>query len=333
MIRHQDQSFQHLFPWFVARTIKILLIANAVGFVIYMALRVTIGAEWSVVLWLNNITACWGFVGFAACGIALLFRRRRLLIALQLPLIGAFMTWYGPQFEPHRGAAVPNGATLRVATFNVGTNISDPVQVAHVIEAMDADIVGLQDVSAESDLIPMLRDIYPYTVLPFGTQQIGLVSRYPIVEQNPYQKRFLHAVVNFNGRAVTVIVFTVLAPNHIWNPWTYKPQSDPPELAEVIDGISDETNPVIVLCDCNASDQSPVYRVLDSQLDDAFRDAGWGLGLTYPAHFTPQVPLRFPLMRLDYIWHGLGVEVYETSVWPDSGTSDHKPVVATLGVP
>jgi vancomycin resistance protein VanJ len=291
--------------------------------------------ELPVVLWLNNMTVCWGFVGFAACVIALLFRRRRLLIALQLPMISTFMVWYGPQFVPHRGEAVPDTTTLRVATFNVGINLSDsdPVRVEHIIEAMNADIVGLQDVVVGSDLVPMLQDVYPYTVLPSGSQQIGLVSRYPIIEQKPFQKRFLRAVVSFNGRAITVFVFTILAPGHIWNPWTYEPQNNPPELAKILDAISGETNPVIVLCDCNASDQSPIYRSLDSRLSDAFRDAGWGLGLTYPAHFTPQVPFGFPLMRLDYIWHSPGIAVYEAAVWPDSGSSDHRPVVATLGVP
>lgn len=329
----QDRSSARLLVLFAARISTMLLIANGVCFVLYMALRHTVGTEWHVVLWLHNGVACWGIAGFAACGAALLFKQRWLLIALQLPLIGAFILWYGPQFVPHRGDAIPEGATLRVATYNVGTNIADPAQVAQVIEALDADIVGIQDVLIDSDLVPMLETTYPYTMLPYAFHHIGFVSRYPIIEEKPYHKRFLRAVIDFNGRPITVFVFTTQAPKHIWNPWAYEPQRDPPELAQVLEALPEETNPVIVLCDCNASDQSALYEALDAQLNDAFRDVGWGLGLTFPAHFTPQIPFKFPLVRLDYIWYGSGIEVYEAKVWPDSGDSDHKPVVATLGIP
>lgn len=329
---HHTKKPQHWFIWFATRSIAALLICNGACFVTYAVLRGTVGAERSVVQWTHNFAACWGPLGLAACGVALLFRWRGWLVALQLPSIIAFMIWYGPQLVPQRGTDLPDGPTLRVATYNVGTGIANPVEVAEVIAALDADIVGLQDLTNDSALIPVLKATYPYTMLPPAHRQVGLVSRYPIIERSLFQKRILRAVVDVEGQAITVFVINPLAPEHIWFPWAYTAQDKPPEVAQVLEMLPHETQPVMVLCDCNTNDQSATYKLLDAQFDDAFREAGWGLGFTFPAHFTCQIPFGFPLLRLDYIWYGAGLEVYKAAVWPDSGTSDHRPVIVTMGL-
>jgi hypothetical protein len=49
--------------------------------------------------------------------------------------------------------------------------------------------------------------------------------------------------------------------------------------------------PLLVLGDFNVSDRQPHYRALRSRWGDAQRDAGWGLGYTYPSGALGQLPL------------------------------------------
>jgi endonuclease/exonuclease/phosphatase family metal-dependent hydrolase len=68
---------------------------------------------------------------------------------------------------------------------------------------------------------------------------------------------------------------------------------------------------------------------------DSYREAGWGLGFTFPAN-GPYATSVFqwipPLVRLDYIFHDAAFEAVEARVWPTSGGSDHLPVFAALAL-
>ena len=78
------------------------------------------------------------------------------------------------------------------------------------------------------------------------------------------------------------------------------------------------------------SDQTSIYASLASQMGDSFREAGIGLGTTWPAFqvvgMNPGLP---PLIRIDYIWHSRGFQAVNAEVGPYLG-SDHLPVTATL---
>ncbi|NEP54975.1 MAG: hypothetical protein F6K65_41825 [Moorea sp. SIO3C2] len=93
--------------------------------------------------------------------------------------------------------------------------------------------------------------------------------------------------------------------------------------------IQDTSGPLIALGDFNASDRHVHYRILSKLLQDAFRDGGFGFGLTYPA--IPKVgPLPFtPIFRLDYIWHQ---DQFTTQkAWTGTaGTADHYFLIADL---
>jgi endonuclease/exonuclease/phosphatase family metal-dependent hydrolase len=65
---------------------------------------------------------------------------------------------------------------------------------------------------------------------------------------------------------------------------------------------------------------------------DAFREAGWGLGITWPNGYgnflTRLLP---PMIRIDYVFYDPDVfNSAQAHVIPNSGGSDHFPVVATL---
>ena len=82
---------------------------------------------------------------------------------------------------------------------------------------------------------------------------------------------------------------------------------------------------VISLC---LSDQSDAYRVFDALLADAFREAGRGMGFTFPAN-AELVP---PGIRIDYVWYSDEFVARDAYVADDSGPSDHLAVVAELAL-
>jgi vancomycin resistance protein VanJ len=95
--------------------------------------------------------------------------------------------------------------------------------------------------------------------------------------------------------------------------------------------VRQASGPVLVLCDCNMSDQSTAYHDLDRLLDDSFREVGQGLGLSATRFLANR--RVFPLMaRIDYVWHSADFRAYAAFVADDSGSSDHHPVVARLAL-
>ena len=81
--------------------------------------------------------------------------------------------------------------------------------------------------------------------------------------------------------------------------------------------------PVIVCGDFNDTPASFSYHILSNQLQDAFLQAGWGIGPTYSG---------FPKgYRIDYIFTGKNfmVKTYQT-ICVDH--SDHRPVVCQVGI-
>jgi endonuclease/exonuclease/phosphatase family metal-dependent hydrolase len=69
---------------------------------------------------------------------------------------------------------------------------------------------------------------------------------------------------------------------------------------------------------------------MDVRLHDAFREAGSGMGFTFPASIRSTIRSLPPLLRIDYVWYSDQFSIRRVSVAGDSGTSDHHPVVARL---
>jgi endonuclease/exonuclease/phosphatase family metal-dependent hydrolase len=89
---------------------------------------------------------------------------------------------------------------------------------------------------------------------------------------------------------------------------------------------------VIVVGDFNTTDQSEAYAILDQELTDSHRTAGWGFGHTFPTEFGTfrEFPIVPRLVRIDMIWHTDAFVALESHVSNSHGESDHLPVLATL---
>ncbi|NDJ75372.1 MAG: hypothetical protein GYB65_03860 [Chloroflexi bacterium] len=324
---------------FQAGSIVYALVVNG-----YLLVRLTLGERWPWVALANNF-APWLALGGLLLGALCLFARRRwLLVPLHVPIILAFGVWYGALFWPSRVAndvQAENSPRLVAATYNILSARSEPTRVVHVIAGLDADIIGLQELGpAHADLIAHdLAAEYPYQALhpQLPVRGVGLLSRYPIINQYvlPYPFGMLHmrATLDVNGLPVTVYVAHPPPPGNALSPLTYDDDRRNREITVLReDYLQAEEGPLLVLGDFNMTDQSDAYRAMDRGLDDAFREVGQGLGLTWPILRDNPPRLLPPLLRIDYIWYDTAFIALDAWVVRDNGGSDHRPVVAELAL-
>lgn len=306
----------------------------------YLLARLAVGERWHWVAFANNFVPWWALGGLICGGIAAFSRHRKILIAFQAPILLAFVILYGGTVWPRGShAQAHNGIDFVAATYNLRSVASEPQQTVRVIMSLNADLVGVEELGQERALLfqQALKNQYPYQVAYATTKAsgLGLLSRYPVVAQDFKADvrgyiQYLRAVVDVRGVKLTVYVFHPHTPLNFKSPLTYNDSRRRQEIAVLEDRLAADQGPVLVLCDCNMTDQSDSYRALSRTLTDSFREAGWGLGLTFPAG-TPSRFFDLPrLVRIDYIWHNAYLVASEAHVGGDSGTSDHSPVTARL---
>jgi endonuclease/exonuclease/phosphatase (EEP) superfamily protein YafD len=120
---------------------------------------------------------------------------------------------------------------------------------------------------------------------------------------------------------------------------------NPAPRAEEVDAIlaraQADSGAVLIAGDFNTTDRTDTYRRIAARYTDTYREMGWGLGFTFPDLSHPNaVPselhlARLPIpqvVRLDYIFHSRYLQAMAIRVWPDSGGSDHRPVLAQFSL-
>jgi endonuclease/exonuclease/phosphatase (EEP) superfamily protein YafD len=100
----------------------------------------------------------------------------------------------------------------------------------------------------------------------------------------------------------------------------------------IADDIAGDSNPLILGGDFNTTDQSQTYRLFGPILKNAHWQAGWGFGFTYPTSKIKFLGIFSlpPLVRIDHIFHSKHFISQKAYRLPDSGGSDHFPIVAEL---
>ncbi|HLA44609.1 MAG TPA: endonuclease/exonuclease/phosphatase family protein, partial [Aggregatilineales bacterium] len=220
---------------------------------------------------------------------------------------------------------------------------ADPDETFAVVQAIDTDIIAFQELrpTLQGKIKSELDSKYPYQTSKViqGFDGLALISRFPILESqieldidfdniDLEPVRYLRAVVDINGQHVVVYVFhppiaqfqTFRSYDDTYNRNNYR---------QLVELIRAESDPTLLLCDCNFTPRTWQYTWINNLLDDSFFESGWGFGLSYPASgTTPGMP--FPGVRIDYIWHSGAFTALEAKVWDDNGTSDHHPMWARL---
>jgi endonuclease/exonuclease/phosphatase (EEP) superfamily protein YafD len=330
--------------------------AYALTLLIFMVLRLLFGDSLWWLAFFGNFTPFYFATLIVLLPLALLIRSKRgALLLLPFALVG--IVWFGPLYLPKAQAQPDDDApTLRVVTFNVWGDNTDLTHVETWLRDSNADLVLTQEIPPAwaGGSVPLLDTTYPHkSVQPADLRYWGngTWSRYPIVsaenfdledDGTPTQSR---SVIEVQGQQVAV-----------YNIHLYTPMSDTPQIAlpmdnpylnmvlkydhtarngqirRLIERLEGEPLPYIVAGDFNMSDQTDVYQDLAALMNDSFREAGAGLGTSWPAVQAIGLPgLLPPLVRIDYIWHSDNFQALQAEQGPYLG-SDHLPLSAALSL-
>ena len=260
---------------------------------------------------------------------------------------------HGLTFDPHQ-------TRLTVASYNIHAaagedNVFDLDRTAQALKALDADLIGLQEVDVHWDARSEWRDtlaelaaqlgmyagfapIYDFDPPAAGQPRrqygVGLLSRFPLVrtENHPITRLstqdpnpvpapapgFLEAEIDVRGRRVHVYC------THL----DYR--ADPAvRAAQVSDTMKilardPRRDLQIMTGDFNAEATAPELAGLWTRLTDSWTAAGSTSGgpNTYPA--------VDPVKRIDFVTVGAGLRVLRAAVPAEQAASDHRPLVADL---
>jgi vancomycin resistance protein VanJ len=302
---------------------------------VYLGARLLVGEVWQPVNVVNHLMPLpllpaaflWAVIG--------LLRRWRTLLLLS-PAALAFFGLYGALLLPKAAQIPPDAPTLTIMTWNLRRAVEpDETQAAlDIIRAVNADIVALQEFTqpAADFLTPRLADLYPYSALhPYasGVNGMGVYSRFSI-----YADHFWTGLLG-NMRAQLSFANTLFTLYNVHPPspgLSVNTRFRSAEIADLLERLSAETTPLIVVGDFNLTDQSSDYARLTEVLIDSFREAGEGLGLTFPnlGYANPLLGAAPPIIRIDYIFHDAHWRALESRVYESSGRSDHYPVISKL---
>lgn len=303
------------------------------GVAVYLLLHFTLGERWSFIGFNNNGAHLITLGSFVMLVLTLLTAHyRRYWVALALPGCIAFLFWYGPYFLPKTPPTVQ--PTLRVLTYNVGLSLSQagraniPGQV-QAIQTAGADFVALQE--ADETVGEAVMDLYPYNVI---RRKLMFFSNYPIVPDSTIEITggpsgfFRHPValrnlVDVDGQQVAVYVVHLVRPRTQLGFLDYDPSERNEATQVIIEALEQETDPVIVLCDCNMSDRTDDYMAYARLLQDAWRIQATGLGFTAP------IGKPAPITRVDYVWLSDDLTVTDIELI-NTTSSDHFPLRADV---
>jgi endonuclease/exonuclease/phosphatase family metal-dependent hydrolase len=189
-----------------------------------------------------------------------------------------------------------------------------------------------------------LLDEYPYQAIYPGNRARGsaILSRLPFEKDERFQLSsrgwYCQEVhVRWNGHRLALFNLHLMSPR-LRLKWGRVPFDSRPRAAEIrqiIDRIQVSDHDVVIAGDFNMTDQSEDYRTIRRQMNDAFLDAGWGFGFTYPAR-SPHGKFWYErhspaLLRLDHLFYRGRLRARTARVGPN-GDSDHYSLIVELEV-
>ncbi len=314
------------------------------GIAFWWMLRLVFADAWWW-LYLVNSAAIFLFVAVPIVAVIAVFQRNVTLVAGVLFAIVLFTINWGPMLWP-QSEPEPRGPVVTVMTYNLLVSNRDSEGVLAAIRESDADVVGLIELN---DTIgdAIRRDLieeYPYQFLDRGTWfGLGIISRYPIdrieanLEDPDWNGDPVAVQVNWEGGAFVFVAVHSPAGSH-------KVEIRERHARMLRDFAEGQTLPVIIAGDFNASDLNQSISILKQALNDAFWEAGTGLGHTFPGASDTVTPgssrpetfgIPWPkwLVRIDYIFYSDQWQAIDARIAPWEGSSDHRGVVAELALP
>ena len=269
------------------------------------------------------------------------------LMTASLLAAGIFAWLWGPLFWP-AASVVPDGPALRVMTINVLGKARQPEAVLASIQDAEPDLVFIQEFTPNlaSSLGPELKETMPYQVLDpgLGSEGLAVFSRYPvermdIVLQGTWRGAPQVLRMDWQGREVTLVNFHALSTGGL-SPGLvrYTTRERLETLSALADFAAGESGLLIVAGDANTTRLNTPYKLLDEVLDDAWWEAGWGLGHTFPGQissddwFTRVSFFIIPhwLVRIDHVFYSVQFRASSAALAEFNGGSDHRGLVTDL---
>lgn len=324
-----------------------------VGLLLWEGVGLTPAGSWWVYE-LLNIFALWlNLTWLLILLIFLPLAGRVASLCLIIPI--ALFGWeYGELFLPRQMAV--QGVPLRVMTANLLINNGNTSAVVATVMEQLPDVLLVQELGhpMATQLAEALMQRYPHQIIERNNSPagLGILSRYPV--SFALSPDFLsescscqRVTLDLLGRPVTIV--HVHPPQPMiryarWGPILLPAGFDVDDtqrpLRAAIRGLGAPdtlSEPVILVGDFNTSDRQPFYGEVRRRFADAYREAGWGFGFTFPnAPFDPHLfgthsvnlPL-IPLARIDYVLHN-DAWVTVAAQTGDMPGSDHRFLVADL---
>ncbi|MFG3407553.1 endonuclease/exonuclease/phosphatase family protein [Streptomyces sp. NPDC048142] len=253
--------------------------------------------------------------------LAAVCRSRLAAVAVLAPAV-VWVTLFGGALTDKRSGDGGAG-DLTVVSHNVDEGNTDPAGTARVLAGAGADVLALEELSDASAAVYSreLAAAYPHHAVLGG---VGIWSRHPLadVKEVPIMPwtRALRATARTPDGPVAVYAVHLASVRVSAAGFTTGRRNE--AARELAAALRAEPAPrVVVLGDFNGTYRDGALSPVTSQLRSAQREAGDGLGFTFPA--------AFPMVRIDDV---LVRGMTPRAAWtlPATG-SDHLPVAATLG--
>jgi vancomycin resistance protein VanJ len=332
----------------LARGCNILIGAYGLALTLFFVVRLFVGERWMFIALINSLLPILLLPTVLFLPVSLFWRRRQLVYSLVVP-IAALALSYGIFFLPRPINAVASASHVTLLTYNIHNEAKFLTPIGDIIRKADADIVAFQEISTEAAqyFSKELISLYPYQAFhPNAFIGQGVISRYPLLSDEYWRNDHLtvalghqRVVIDFKGTLITLYNAHPIHPffTKIGQPFNAELRGQ--EIDSVLVRAAKDNGPVLIAGDFNMNDQSEDYKRITSRYHDAYREVGWGFGFTFPDFaqvnarpaILPFVWMR-PVARIDYVFHSDHWQAIEARVWPSSGGSDHRPVLAHLAL-
>lgn len=301
-----------------------------IGVFAYTLLHLTIDENFIVIAWLNN-GAYLLWAGAILLIVPCILFRRWLVMAWMLVPALIFSANYLPMYFERSSTLPPTFQELKVLTYNINLAPPDLQGITNDIREIDADIVAIQELTPESANIfeSQLAVQYPYRALhPVrGFHGQGILSKYPITEDDFWKIYLGHQRVQIDVYGQAIAVYNVHPVHHIVPSRGFDVSYRTEEVNVFLQKANQENIPVLIVGDMNMTDQSRDYQNITHTYQDAYKQVGYGMGTTFPAHLP--IP---SLLRIDYVFHSDAFTPLIAEVLRSSGGSDHRPLVVTFAL-
>jgi endonuclease/exonuclease/phosphatase (EEP) superfamily protein YafD len=296
---------------------------------------------------LSNLLHLWVPLGIGLAGLELWARRRRLAL-LHLGGALALCAYFAALAEPMPALAepapageaqsgAPAGQPLALYNLNAGNSVAKWPRVAAEIEALDPDLVALEELNPAmaEGLVAALGSRFPYRALyPLGVAGRGLLSKHPIrsaaLVERGGERGILECELDVHGRAlrIHVVHLSLLAALEGVAEPTAQDLFDSAE--SLLRAAREDGVPGILVGDFNSTETSAIYgRLLELGLVDGYRLGGGGFDFSFPIGNRYPFLSSPPIVRIDHLFLTPGLSASAARLAPDAG-SDHLPLYARL---